>query len=601
SKGPDTKGPDTKGPDTKGPDTKGPDPKGPDTKASDPKGPDPKGPDPKSPDTKGPDTKGPDPKGPDTKASDPKGPDTNSPDTKGPDTKTPEPAKPTAHRSHTTAPWLPPTDSKAPRYKLDRDGVLTAPDGTTYTQGAPTGRGNGFFGALSTAMHHAAARPGTEPAEASRLRVHAGEPATRLMSISGLPGDRAERATLFTPPPMRPLEDGPEHSTEALDGNLRRHLAKALWGPTADQAMARWAAAAMNTAVTLIEENGTAHTYRGPTSDSTHLRLRRRGGDFVPLLSRGPAPEEEVRGLSTLSGADTNVNTPSEPPATPAPAAPVFIPFTSGNFEFTNLEHSDETYRDKALRVIEVLKQNATITEYLNGRRCRITLHVRTTETPADVIDRKANGVEIALASYYFEKYGIGHIVGMLAHEIGLHPLASGRGGIRDEEEMFRDFPLAVPGLSADREMSTKGAGDADHIMAAYSSSTRHRLYRDIVVGMAEGIHDGVQTGEGNNELTDITDLFDSFLMDLASIAVSNDHRLNAAKEPGNTAKVYNEYKNQLRDHLAATPERKALLSLLPSNKTMFGVFNDFKRIGTYVAFGNRGDSIQKEPPAGAG
>ncbi|NEB54232.1 hypothetical protein G3I48_18410, partial [Streptomyces griseus] len=43
------------------------------------------------------------------------------------------PAKPLTHRGHTTAPWLPPADATVPRYRLDRDGVLTAPDGATYT------------------------------------------------------------------------------------------------------------------------------------------------------------------------------------------------------------------------------------------------------------------------------------------------------------------------------------------------------------------------------------------------------------------------------------------------------------------------------------
>ncbi|MYS49483.1 hypothetical protein GTW46_05290, partial [Streptomyces sp. SID6013] len=46
-----------------------------------------------------------------------------------------EPSAPPVHRSHSTAPWLPPADADGPRYRLARDGVLTAPDGATYTQG----------------------------------------------------------------------------------------------------------------------------------------------------------------------------------------------------------------------------------------------------------------------------------------------------------------------------------------------------------------------------------------------------------------------------------------------------------------------------------
>ncbi|WTA88879.1 hypothetical protein OG323_07600 [Streptomyces cyaneofuscatus] len=228
--------------------------------------------------------------------------------------------KPPAHRSHPTPPWLPPSDTSAPRYRLDRDGLLTAPDGATYTQGTPAGRGNGFFAALSTALRHAAEQPGRDPQAASRLRTRAGASPLQLMRLNGLPGERAERDTLFSPPAPDERKSTPALSQDALDGRLRRHLANAPWGPDADRAVAEWAAKATGATVTLIEENGTAHTYAGPSADAPVLRLRRRGGDFVPLLLRTPAPapaptvplaeeEEEAFGLSTLSGADAEVNT----------------------------------------------------------------------------------------------------------------------------------------------------------------------------------------------------------------------------------------------------------------------------------------------------
>ncbi|MGW8488081.1 hypothetical protein [Streptomyces sp. NPDC055886] len=240
---------------------------------------------------------------------------------------TPEPP---AHRSHATPPWLPPADADGPRYRLDRDGLLTAPDGSTYTQGAPAGRGNGFFAALSTALRHAAEQPGRDARTAARLRTRAGASPAQLMRLNGLPGERAERDALFSPPPPAGQKGVPALSQDALDGRLRRHLAHAPWGPDADRAVAEWAAKATGATVTLIEENGTAHTYAGPSAEAPVLRLRRRGGDFVPLLLRTPAPapaparapapkapetsttsdvpglpgEEEAYELSTLSGAE---------------------------------------------------------------------------------------------------------------------------------------------------------------------------------------------------------------------------------------------------------------------------------------------------------
>ncbi|MEV7082215.1 hypothetical protein AB0N88_27345, partial [Streptomyces sp. NPDC093516] len=294
------------------------------------------------------------------------------------------------------------------------------------------------------------------------------------------------------------------------------------------------------------------------------------------------------------AGGTPGTDVPARMPRSAESAQPVLTPFRSGNYEFTNLKHTEGKYRDKAVRVIELLREHPTIGAYVGSPPVRVTLHVRTTETPADVRDLGDEGVQINLASYYFEKYDTGYLMGMLAHEIGLHPLASRNGNIPDEESMFQDIPLPVPGLAdlaTPRTMSTTGAGQADHIMAAFPSSTRHGIYRDIVVDMAEALARQAQSREEGAKASDVTDLFDCYLMDLASIAITNDYRMNAAKEPNYTARVYNAYKELLDARLADKP---ALRALLPANKTLFGVINDFRRIGTFIALNNRGDSIQQ-------
>ncbi|MGW7265042.1 WXG100-like domain-containing protein [Streptomyces sp. NPDC054842] len=666
----------------------------------------------------------------------------------------PTPEQPPAHRSHTTAPWLPPADGSGPRYRLDRDGVLTAPDGATWTQGTPAGRGNGFFGALSTTLRQAAQQPGLDRQEAARLRRRAEATPAQLMRLNGLPGDRAERDALFTPPPLRVRPGAPAPSQDALDGQLRRHLAEAPWGPDADRAVAEWAAAAAGVTVTLVEENGTAHTYAGPAGDSgPHLRLRRRGGDFVPLTQRTPAPapktpapapetpapkapeskapepkpsdpkasepsavtapepldleapetkplelkapeseevesrgseahaetsvdtaapvppvpdpahqdpilatpetpapqdptpaapatkapasaeplpprepaspdaglveavslplpppsptgsdlpglvEEEAYELSTLSGADAGPDAPAAPVTAPQP---VPRPFKLGNYEFTNLNQT-ERYLDKAVRIIQLLDEHGTIKDYVGDRTVRITLHLRTTETPADVRDLGENGVQINLASYYFEKYDIGYIMGMLAHEIGLHPLASRNPEIPEQEQAYQGMPLTVPGLSdldTPRTMNTDGAGQADHIMAAYPRTIRHGIYRDIVVDMAKVLAQHARVGVPGAKYQDVTDLFETYLMDLASIAVTSDYRMNAVREPNYTARVYNAYKEMLRERLA---DDTTLRNLLPSNKTLFGVARSFTQLATSIAANNRGDSIQRPAPVDVG
>jgi hypothetical protein len=130
--------------------------------------------------------------------------------------------------------------------------------------------------------------------------------------------------------------------------------------------------------------------------------------------------------------------------------------------------------------------------------------------------------------------------------------------------------------------------------MAAFPSSTRHGIYRDIVVAMARILAQDAANGSQNAQPRDVTDLIDCYLMDLASIAVTNDHRMQAATEPGYTAKVFNAYKQAL---LAQLPADSPLRALIPSDKSMFGVMNDFRRIGTHIAINNRGDSIQQTDP----
>ncbi|MEU6315843.1 hypothetical protein, partial [Streptomyces sp. NPDC047014] len=323
-------------------------------------------------------------------------------------------------------------------------------------------------------------------------------------------------------------------------------------------------------------------------------------GDSIqrPAAAPTPAPGNADEARPRLPQADGNPT----PDTAPAAAEPVLRPFKLGDFEFTNLNQTDK-YLDRAVRIIELLDEHPTIKQYVAGRPVRITLHVRTTETPADVRDLGDEGVQINLASYYFEKYDMGYIMGMLAHEIGLHPLASQNTKIPEEEDLYARTPLPVPGLETlknPRFMNTLDAGQADHIMAAFPQTIRHGIYRDIVVEMAEVMARHARVNVAGARARDVTDLIDTYLMDLASIAVTNDHRGKAVLDPAYTARAYNAYKSQLAEHL---PQNSPVRALLPSDKSRFGVLGDFTRLASNVGTYNSGDSIQQpaapEQPAG--
>ncbi|MET9119673.1 hypothetical protein ABZX38_36525, partial [Streptomyces longwoodensis] len=305
-------------------------------------------------------------------------------------------------------------------------------------------------------------------------------------------------------------------------------------------------------------------------------------------------PVSLPRPADSTAGPDVPAHMPQDTDTTTTPEAP--LPFKLGRFEFTNLKQTDR-YLDKAVRIAELLDEHATIKNYIGDRTVRITLHLRTTETPADVIDRGDDGVDINLASYYFEKYDTGYIMGMLAHEIGLHPLASRNTRIPEEEDLYRGMPLMVPGLEnlkTPRFMNTEDAGQEDHIMAAFPHTIRHGIYRNIVVEMANVLEHRARVGVPGAKAQDVTDLVDTYLMDLATIAVTNDHRAKAVLDPSYTARVYNAYKQQFAAQL---PTNSPVRALLPADKGRFGVLGDFAQLATSVGTNNRGDSIQQPTP----
>jgi hypothetical protein len=258
--------------------------------------------------------------------------------------------------------------------------------------------------------------------------------------------------------------------------------------------------------------------------------------------------------------------------------------WASGNFEFTNVSPD---YMDKATRVLDLLSSHSVIKKYVNGRPCRITLEKRTADTPADVIDRGADGVQVTMAAHYFENYEIGYIAGMLAHEFGIHPVPESRRGVAEEEAMFKDMDWPVPGLPGST-MNTSTAKQGDHVLGVLPSSPRYQIYKDVALEMARLLLRDATSQAPEASTKDVTDLLDCFLMDVASVAATNDNRLAAASlfsgaaVRRNIAKVYEHYKDEVSSNL---PEQYAdLKPLFPPEKVPSAVTADFARLAKSVA-----------------
>lgn len=290
-------------------------------------------------------------------------------------------------------------------------------------------------------------------------------------------------------------------------------------------------------------------------------------------------------------------------PAGPAPAVQRAVvqrsKLSHGNITFTNVSLKYPESQGKATRLLGLLASNTAIKSFLGDRTCRITLEKRTTETPADVVDKGAEGVFVTLASYYLENYDIGYIVGMLCHEFGMHPMAQAVPRMNEEEENFRGVPYPVPGLEGKdvpdgfASMNSDSAKQADHVLGVIPGSPRYTVYRDVTLEMADLLLRDVHNKADGAREQDVTDLIDCFLMDVASIAATNDNRMRGMPILGNTegetirkdiAAVYNAYKARLSQDLPL--ERQPMTPLFPPEKTPEAVKADFNTLLKRIATG---------------
>ncbi|MGW3101144.1 hypothetical protein [Streptomyces sp. NPDC001100] len=332
--------------------------------------------------------------------------------------------------------------------------------------------------------------------------------------------------------------------------------------------------------------------------DETRARdaLSRRAPLSGPAADTATRPAHALLSLQARAG-NANVARMLGQEGRPAPAvqrAPVVqrSKLLNGHISFTNVSLKFPESQDKATRVLELLSVNTAIKSFLNGRTCHITLEKRTSQAPADVVDKGADGVFVTMAAYYLENYDIGYIVGMLCHEFGIHPMAAAAPTMRDEEDAFRSVPLPVPGLENKphpdgfASMNTDAAKQADHVLGVIPGSPRYTIYRDLTLEMADLLLRDARNKKPGAGEKDVTDLIDCFLMDVASIAATNDNRLRGMPVLGNRegpairqdiAAVYNAYKSRLADDLSE--ERQPIKPLFPPEKTPEAVKADFNTL----------------------
>jgi hypothetical protein len=138
--------------------------------------------------------------------------------------------------------------------------------------------------------------------------------------------------------------------------------------------------------------------------------------------------------------------------------------------------------------------------------------------------------------------------------------------------------------------MNSAEAKQADHVLGVIPQGPRYGVYKAVTTEMAERLLHDVKDQVDGAKQQDVTDLLDCFLMDVASMAATNDNRLLGAPPKSGSeavrkdiAQVYNRYRALLS---ADFPEDSPIRPLFPPEKTPEAVKQDFLTLAARIAKG---------------
>ncbi len=233
---------------------------------------------------------------------------------------------------------------------------------------------------------------------------------------------------------------------------------------------------------------------------------------------------------------------------------------------FTNFSGNDK-YKDKAQRVKGYLSNHRLIASFIDQKDvCRISFNKEF--NPAWVSYGHADRNDIELSTWYFENRSTGYLMGMLCHEFGVHPIPDMM--VADEDTVGANEEIRT-GL--DDKVVTIGAADQqDHIFASVPGYMRYAMYLDVVTQMAVLLKDDTTPSRFG---TVVADLLDCYLMDIASILATNDHRAKGIFSLGDVAAYYNHHLPLAVNNVNAYGlDARYTASLKPKSK--FNIFCDY-------------------------
>lgn len=195
--------------------------------------------------------------------------------------------------------------------------------------------------------------------------------------------------------------------------------------------------------------------------------------------------------------------------------------------------------------------------------------------------------VHIEMDSWYFENYPLGFCAGMLCHEFAVHCM--GDFMMTDNQRAAERFHHGHVVGSWAPSTNPLTCGQRDHVFASCDLQARYRNYRATIIQVAQAMTAAVGVAPAPGRVAvvanDVTDLLRCYLMDVASIQATNDHRASGLTKPGLVATCFNNHRAALLVALGAAGAG-ALIPRVPPMITAGTVTGNFIYLASSMLWG---------------
>ncbi|WP_288427037.1 hypothetical protein [uncultured Spirosoma sp.] len=237
-----------------------------------------------------------------------------------------------------------------------------------------------------------------------------------------------------------------------------------------------------------------------------------------------------------------------------------------GNIRFANISYSNPLHVEKINAVKLILESTEAITHFLRDKNALIKLKDDKNNLATVVV---AGGqVQVTLSPWFFETQSVGKIVGIIAHELAVHPLASEK-----LTELQRETEKINTGVNVRKKIDLTndvifydGKNNADHLFAATGGNPRYEIYQQTVYEMAVAMLRNVNKSSCINE-RNISDLIFSYFSDTATILATNDHKDKAVEKLEKIAISFNWLRKEWLIFLVGKEEETLLRKLTPQKQ----------------------------------